>query len=195
MKRYTAPVSLLLFFTLLTGLFSFASAAGSAPVAENLELSTYRGVSVGGQLSAAGTEDALRFYVVTQPVKGKVEVEENGRFVYDVMLENSPPALQYELDCFWAQVGGQNVTDRIRSLKGRMDVIHFKDMAVGSWDGFRMCPIGDGSMDYLSIMAASDEIGVKYAFVEQDNAPESESGSVPCLLRSLEYLKANGGRF
>ena len=120
---------------------------------------------------------------------------ENGRFGYDVMLENSPAALQYELDCFWAQVGGQNVTDRIRSLKGRMDVIHFKDMDVGSWDGFHMCPIGDGSMDYLSIMAASDEIGVKYAFVEQDNAPESECGSAACLLRSLEYLKANGGRF
>ena len=120
---------------------------------------------------------------------------ETGEFGFDVMLKNAPAALQFELDCFWAQVGGQNVVDRIRSLKGRMDVIHFKDMDVGSWQGFHMSPIGDGSMDYESIMAASDEIGVKYAFVEQDNAPESEIGSVASLLRSHDWLLAHGGRF
>lgn len=83
MKKYTAPLSLLLFFTLLTGLFSFASAAGSAPIAENLELCTYRGVSVGGRLSASDPDGgALRFTVTTQPVKGRLDLEDDGRFVY-----------------------------------------------------------------------------------------------------------------
>jgi len=59
-------------------------AAASAPlVAENLELETYRGVSVGGQLAAAAPEGAkLSYQVTTEPSKGSVEVEADGRFVY-----------------------------------------------------------------------------------------------------------------
>ena len=62
MRKNLAPVSMLVFFALLTGLFSFASAAGSAPIAENLEISTYRGVSVGGRLNATDPDGgALRY--------------------------------------------------------------------------------------------------------------------------------------
>ena len=83
MKKYTLPVSMLLFFALLTGLFSFASAAGSAPVAENLELSTYRGVSVGGRLNASDPDGGtLSYTVTTEPVKGKLELDDDGHFVY-----------------------------------------------------------------------------------------------------------------
>ena len=83
MRKYAAPVSLLLFFTLLAGLLSCASAAGTAPIAENLELSTYRGVSVGGRLSATDPDgDTLRFTVTTKPVKGTLDLDDDGRFVY-----------------------------------------------------------------------------------------------------------------
>jgi len=43
-------------------------------------------------------------------------------------------------------------------------------------------------------MAAAEEIGVKYAYVEQDNAVDAECGSVNCLVRSAQWLKANGAR-
>ncbi len=118
----------------------------------------------------------------------------DGRVGYDIMVENSSKAMQFELDCFWAQAGGQNVIETIKRLEGRMDVIHFKDMEVGSFQGFKMCPIGDGSMDYKAIMAAAESIGVKHAFVEQDNAVEYTTGSIECMVRSASWLKANGGR-
>ena len=55
----------------------------TAPVAENLEINTYRGVSVGGRLSAVDPEgDTLRFTVTTAPTKGELEISEDGRFVY-----------------------------------------------------------------------------------------------------------------
>ena len=83
MRKFVAPVSLLLFFALLAGLLSSASAAGSAPVAENLELSTYRGVSVGGRLSASDPDgDALSYAVTTRPVKGRLDLDADGHFVY-----------------------------------------------------------------------------------------------------------------
>ncbi|MCD7770439.1 MAG: Ig-like domain-containing protein, partial [Oscillospiraceae bacterium] len=55
----------------------------TAPVAENLELETYRGVSVGGQLTAYDAEgDSLTFEITTQPIKGTVELTADGYFVY-----------------------------------------------------------------------------------------------------------------
>ncbi len=60
-----------------------ALAVSGAPVAENLELTTYRNVSVGGWLAAVDPEgDALTFEITTQPGKGTVELTEDGRFVY-----------------------------------------------------------------------------------------------------------------
>lgn len=84
MKRFIASAAALLM--LLTGLISLgaaADAAGSAPVAANLELTTYRGVSVGGQLAAYDPDGGeLTFEITTPPVKGSIELSDGGSFVY-----------------------------------------------------------------------------------------------------------------
>lgn len=74
---------------LTMALFMFAGicqpvyAEGSAPVAENLELKTFRNVSVGGKLSAFDPDGGeLCFEISTQPVKGDIELENDGSFVY-----------------------------------------------------------------------------------------------------------------
>ena len=68
---------------LSAGAVLWASAAAGAPVAENLELETYRGVSVGGRLAAADAEGgSLRYEITTPPGKGAVDLSEDGRFVY-----------------------------------------------------------------------------------------------------------------
>ena len=60
-----------------------ALAVSSAPVAENLELTTYRNVCVGGQMSAVDPEgDAMTYEITTQPRKGSVDATSDGRFVY-----------------------------------------------------------------------------------------------------------------
>jgi hypothetical protein len=53
------------------------------PVAENQQLQTYRGVSVGGQLVAYDPEgDALTYTITTEPLKGSVELSQDGYFIY-----------------------------------------------------------------------------------------------------------------
>ncbi len=81
--------SIICLCALLVGLFFWASmiptgyAAGTAPVAENLELKTYRNVSVGGALSAYDPEGgALHFTLTTKPRKGELLLQEDGSFVY-----------------------------------------------------------------------------------------------------------------
>ncbi len=59
------------------------SPGGMAPVAENQEIQTYRGVSVGGRLSARDPEGgSLRYELTTEPMKGSVELSSDGYFVY-----------------------------------------------------------------------------------------------------------------
>lgn len=60
-----------------------ATKSGGVPVAENLELCTYRGVSVSGQMKATDPDgDLLFFEVTTEPNKGTIELGDNGSFVY-----------------------------------------------------------------------------------------------------------------
>jgi S-layer homology domain. len=55
----------------------------SAPVAENQEIETYRGVSVGGRLAACDPNgDKVTFQITTKPMKGDVELSDDGYFVY-----------------------------------------------------------------------------------------------------------------
>lgn len=84
MKRIT--VSLAAAFMML--LFSFAlagkaQAEGSAPIADNLELVTKRDVPAEGILSARDAEDEeLSYQITTKPIKGTIQLESGGRFVY-----------------------------------------------------------------------------------------------------------------
>lgn len=84
MKRLICTfVLLLLLGGMIIGAAPLAYAESSAPLAENLELTTYRNVTVGGKLSAYDPNGGeLKFMISTEPIKGKVELEENGSFVY-----------------------------------------------------------------------------------------------------------------
>ena len=80
-----APCALALALILLAGALipSGSAVNNTAPLAENLEFVTYRGVSVGGTLSAYDPEgDLLTFEITTPPTKGEIQLEDNGRFVY-----------------------------------------------------------------------------------------------------------------
>ena len=84
MKRILISVTALVLMLLMcVGLATPALAVGTAPVAENLELSTYRNVSVGGSLSAYDPDgDIAAYEISTDPVKGLLELAQDGSFTY-----------------------------------------------------------------------------------------------------------------
>lgn len=68
---------------LLLGSSFTALAADGAPIAENLELTTYRGISVGGRLKAFDPEgEEVHFRITTEPRKGSLTLGDGGTFVY-----------------------------------------------------------------------------------------------------------------
>lgn len=92
----------------------------------------------------------------------------DGETAFDTLLKLSAPYnMKYVFDVYWAQAGGVNPVDFIYKLKGRMDICHYKDMALKGQEQ-RYAAIGDGNLDWDKIIKASKETGVKYAVVEQD---------------------------
>ena len=84
MKRvWMSAAAVLLMLALSAALVTPAWAEGCAPVAQNLELKTYRNTSVGGTLSAYDPDgDVTGYEITTQPIKGTLKLEEDGSFVY-----------------------------------------------------------------------------------------------------------------
>ena len=84
MKRIAfSAAAFILMLLLCLGLAAPALAEGTAPIAENLELKTFRHISVGGALSAYDPDgEIVAFMITTPPVKGDVQLEADGSFVY-----------------------------------------------------------------------------------------------------------------
>lgn len=83
MKRVLISLSAAALMLLFTFALAGEAAAGSAPTAQNLELTTRRNAPAEGRLSAHDADgDVVSFQITTRPVKGTIELQENGRFVY-----------------------------------------------------------------------------------------------------------------
>ena len=91
--------------------------------------------------------------------------------------------LGFILDTFWIQAGGGDPAWWIRHLAGRVEVVHLKDMA---YDGGRvMTPVGEGNMNFATIIEACRAAGTEWLMVEQDTCKGSP---FDCLKSSYGYL-------
>ena len=118
-----------------------------------------------------------------------------GEAIFDYMLRNTK-YVNFTADTYWLQYGGVNVCEYLKKLSGRCECIHLKDYRIKTEpreDGrpdFKpeFAPIGDGVMDFKSIVAAAKESGAEYFLVEQDNAPNFPEpfGEVE---RSIKYIR------
>ena len=111
----------------------------------------------------------------------------DGQIMLQLLADKtSAEELGFTLDSYWVQSGGGDYVWWLNNLKGRVDCVHYKDYAYPR----EMRAVGDGNMNWDAIIAASLDVGAKYAFVEQDNC----NGLDPfyCLKRSYDFLKAHG---
>lgn len=113
----------------------------------------------------------------------------NGKYVLDIIRENAPD-IGFELDVHWVQRGGENPVNIIKKYAGKVDLLHLKDykvvrvdmkaldyLAKGDAKGFmqeftnvvRFAEVGEGSLDFKSIIDVGVESGVKHLLIEQDD--------------------------
>lgn len=114
----------------------------------------------------------------------------DGKLGMDILFENASPNFQFEIDTFWVQRGAGDVRKWIRKVGGRMDVVHFKDMALTDTCEQRMAYVGEGNLDWDGIIETCRDIGVKWFLVEQDDCQGRDPFA--CLKASHEFLVGKG---
>jgi len=112
----------------------------------------------------------------------------NGKTGLEILFEKTDPnVFDFEIDTYWIQAGGANPVKWIKKVDGRMDVIHFKDMAIKDRKQV-FAEIGEGNLDWPDIISACYKIGVKWYCVEQDICPGDPFESLAISFRNLKEL-------
>ena len=90
----------------------------------------------------------------------------DGRIPYEVLLQINPDILKMELDLGWATAAGADPVELFNKNPGRFPLWHVKDVTAEKVP----TEIGNGTVDFKRIFAASKISGMKHFFVEQDGA-------------------------
>ncbi len=101
----------------------------------------------------------------------------DGEVILDYMLRNTEPSLMsYELDVYWATVGGVSPAEYIAEYSGRFPLLHIKDDSI----------IGEsGKIDFEPIFNVAYKNGMEefYVEVERNTLPAEV-----CVERSFDFL-------
>ena len=107
----------------------------------------------------------------------------------EIILENTKDTFQFLLDIYSIVYAGLDPVEWIYKVKGRNDLIHFKDGIIDSDGTEVLLPVGQGSIEWEKIFQACIDTGVKYAFAEQENWKKDP---FECLKESYDYIVKNG---
>ena len=114
----------------------------------------------------------------------------NGKLYLERLLEDfSPDLLGITFDTYWAQFGGADPAAWLAKMNGRVECIHLKDLAIVGKEQ-RMAPVGEGNINFASVLAVAETVGVNYLLVEQDDCYGEDPFA--CLKRSYDYLVSLG---
>ena len=101
----------------------------------------------------------------------------DGKTTYEILMSGTDPSLvKIELDCGWADLGGESPLALFKKYAGRVKMLHIKDFAAVGHPltelNIKEMPesteLGNGHMDYKPILAAAPAAGVEQIFVEQE---------------------------
>lgn len=103
----------------------------------------------------------------------------DGQTIYDFMLANTDPSkVMFEMDLYWAVVGGANPVDYFNKYPGRFELWHIKDKEeIGA----------SGMMDFAAIWTGVAQSGMQYGIVEVERYNFDEFTSCK---KSIDFLNA-----
>ena len=112
----------------------------------------------------------------------------NGRTGLATIYEDSDPKyLKAEIDTYWIQHGGGDSAAWIDKLKGRIPLVHLKDMTIRDGKPI-MAEVGEGNMNWKAILEACKRAGVEWYIVEQDTCERDPFESLAISLKNLHAM-------
>ena len=147
-------------------------------------------IGIGGMPSAARKSlDELKKFIADYNKAAELYAKEGFRLTYhhhnfefvrvdgkktimDLLYEELDPVnTSFVMDTCWIAAGGGDVVEWIEKTKGRLDILHLKDMVLAKEDKYYVpyiTEVGNGGLAWDRIMKAAEEAGVKHYVVEQD---------------------------
>ena len=106
---------------------------------------------------------------------------------YSRFVELLDPRVSLEVDTYWAQVGGADAAELVRSLGDRVHYLHIKDGPINK-ENREQVAVGDGAMDVAAVLRAN--AAVRWHVVELDDF----SGDIwDAVQRSFSFLTSSAG--
>jgi|JI10StandDraft_1071094.scaffolds.fasta_scaffold347298_2 sugar phosphate isomerase/epimerase len=118
---------------------------------------------------------------------------EGGTLADRLIKQTTPDTVKYQLDVLWIVFPGQNPVKLMETYPDRWVLMHLKDLkkgvATGSLAGHtdvnNNVVLGQGQVDWPSVLSTAQKIGMKHYFIED----ESDS-VIDQLPKHLDYLKS-----
>ena len=110
---------------------------------------------------------------------------------WEILFQETQPGLvDFEVDIGWVELAGMDPVAFLRNARGRIRLLHVRDMAESQPKGFRITmgspPVGRGRLDWARILPEARAAGVRHFLVEQ----EAVAGMTPfqAVKASFDFL-------
>jgi sugar phosphate isomerase/epimerase len=111
----------------------------------------------------------------------------DGVQAYDLLRARLDDRVLFELDAYWAQMGGADAAEVLRRLGDRVRLIHIKDGPAVSYEDDIMVPIGEGRIDWTRMLTTPS--GLQWHIVELERLAVE---TFEALRRSYDHLVGSG---
>jgi len=136
-------------------------------------------------LNEAGTVAAQNGLVLVYHNHWSEYEKVDGQYVYQVMLQHLDLKVQFELDTYWAQVGGVDAVTALKALGDRAPLLHIKDGPLKQ--DVPQVAVGEGKMDFHKVTPAGKS--AQWLIVELD---ECATDMMEAVAKSYRYLTNEG---
>ncbi len=161
----------------------------SRDTADKLKAITESANKAAEKISAAGMKMSYHNHSF------EFEVLEEKKTGFEILMDGFDDKLiNFELDVFWAAIGGWDPIKTMNRLGKRLGQIHLKDLKAGQgviYDEGQVAheafqEVGDGTLNMKRIMRVADKHGVKQFHVEQDQSPDP----LASIDQSIQYTRS-----
>ena len=143
---------------------------------------------------AACKQAGLRFAYHPHGLEFRPTSGGTGETVFDILVrETKPELVSFQMDVYWVHYAGQDPVKLLEKYPSRWVTLHIKDMLKGLATGVHTggtpptakVTVGQGQIDYPSVLRTAQKIGVQHYFLE-DETPTP----LQCIPDSFKYLRA-----
>lgn len=107
---------------------------------------------------------------------------------FDFIERLDPELVVIELDLYWVTVAGHDPVEVFERYPGRFPLWHVKD---GAGADMTQTVVGEGTIDWPRIFAASETAGLRHAFLEADTPPGGDG--LAFARQSVAYVESLRG--